>query len=223
MSDSERLKICAIMSCPRLGWQDHFDCVQATLGKFGIPLNKGYGAFWGQHMQDLMEKAIKRGIDWLIALDYDTLMGPPHLDMMLKWMGNRPEADALVPLQPRRNADDVLAFAYGVPGSVTKAAFGDLTPIDAGHFGFTVIRLEAVARMPKPWFMHQPDVTGSWGGGRIDDDIWFWRRFRQSGGRIYLAPDVSVGHLELVATYIDDHGQKQYMAVPKFLKEHCGL
>jgi hypothetical protein len=35
----------------------------------------------------------------------------------------------------------------------------------------------------------------------VDDDIWFWRNWRESGNRVYVSPRVVLGHGEYVVTW----------------------
>jgi hypothetical protein len=64
-----------------------------------------------------------------------------------------------------------------------------------------VISTAALKRMQKPWFWSKPDPEGSWNDGRIDDDIWFWRKWRESGNRVFVSPRVVLGHGEYVVTW----------------------
>jgi hypothetical protein len=55
--------------------------------------------------------------------------------------------------------------------------------------------------MAKPWFHEQPGPDGSWGDGRTDSDISFWRQFKACGNRLYITPRVCIGHGEYVITW----------------------
>lgn len=86
--------------------------------------------------------------------------------------------------------------------SVPREWFGaPVQQVDTAHFGCTIISTAALRRMTKPWFWEQPDKSGSWGDGRIDSDIWFWRQFKASGNRLYITPRVAIGHGEYVITW----------------------
>jgi hypothetical protein len=82
----------------------------------------------------------------------------------------------------------------------------DGTPIkvDTAHFGLTVINLERLKSVKKPWFYSQPDENGDWGEAKIDDDIWFWKQWREAGNSIYIDPNVRVGHMEEMVAVFDE-------------------
>jgi hypothetical protein len=73
--------------------------------------------------------------------------------------------------------------------------------VDSAHFGCTILSTAALKRMQKPWFWEQPDPQGSYGDGRVDSDIGFWRTWRDSGNKCYVTPRVSIGHGEYVVTW----------------------
>jgi hypothetical protein len=51
--------------------------------------------------------------------------------------------------------------------------------------------------MPHPWFCPVPNPDGRWAEGKLDDDIYFWRKLTEHGGKVFLAPRVVIGHCEL--------------------------
>ena len=88
------------------------------------------------------------------------------------------------------------------PNRVPKTHFdADLTPLTTGHFGLTLIRTKALADLPRPWIWSTPAPDGSWGDGRVDDDIYFWRQWEAHGKTLFNANRVVVGHLELMVKW----------------------
>jgi hypothetical protein len=79
----------------------------------------------------------------------------------------------------------------------------ELLPLRSGHFGLTLLRASAFAKMPRPWFLGVPDENGGWGEGRTDDDIYFWRQWLAKGLSLCQANHVRVGHLQLVVSWPD--------------------
>ncbi len=55
--------------------------------------------------------------------------------------------------------------------------------------------------MAKPWFLAEANAEGTFTGGHIDEDIYFWKKFAASGNRLGIATHVSVGHAELMITW----------------------
>lgn len=210
------LKICAVTSIPRVGWNDHWGCVIDALRPLRIPLRRFTGAFWGQCMQNVLEGCVEDGIDWVLTLDYDTMFTAEQLDRLLGWFGESPHIDAIAALQCRRSAKTPLMTIKGQRGVET-----DFTPIkvDTAHFGMTLIRLDALKEIPKPWFKSVPGPDGTWThDDRLDEDIWFWHQWREHGKTVYIAPDVRVGHLELMVSQFDDSIEAQHYYVKDWLR-----
>ena len=69
------------------------------------------------------------------------------------------------------------------------------------HFGCTLIRVEALRKVKKPWFLATPNADGEWEGQKVDDDIHFWKQCQEANLKIGISPKVSIGHLEVVATW----------------------
>ena len=80
----------------------------------------------------------------------------------------------------------------------------DIVEATTGHFGLTIFRRSCFEKLKKPWFLPKPAPDGGWGEGRVDEDIYFWQNFEASGCKLGLAPQVKLGHLELIVTYPGD-------------------
>ena len=73
--------------------------------------------------------------------------------------------------------------------------------------------------MKKPWFYEQADPSGSWGEGRVDSDIGFWRQWKASGNKAYVTPRVSIGHGEYVVTWPGkDLGKPVFQWTSEYMK-----
>jgi hypothetical protein len=90
----------------------------------------------------------------------------------------------------------------------------------SAHFGLTLIRVDALRKTPKPWFMSKPDDNGDWEDGRFDDDIWFWHNWRAAGNTLYVAPSVSIGHLEETVAAFDKDLNPIHMYVHQWREEN---
>jgi hypothetical protein len=193
------MNIMAALSTPRLGFDDNFMCAFQHFPSRGIRILKLKGAYWEQCMERAIEKVLASGADAVLTCDYDTVFtGRRHrrADRAAEW---HPEADAIAPLQVSRNGEPMLSLE---DGPVTPAALaGQLTRIRTAHFGLTLIRASAFAKMGKPWFWSQPDAKGGWGNGRRDADLGFWDKFAEAGCQLYSANRVAVGHLELMVLW----------------------
>lgn len=200
--ESRDIKIAACIGVPRIGWNDHWGCVEEALRPWNIPLHRHTGAFWGHNIQTVIERLIAIDVDWALTLDYDSMFTSRDISRLFEIMGENPHIDAVSALQTRRGCQQVLC-SNGESGVETDMK----TPFKArtAHFGLTLIRLERLKELPKPWFWDQPSASGSWSDDdRVDADIYFWREWEKHGRTLYIAPDVRIGHLEVMVSYMDD-------------------
>jgi hypothetical protein len=205
------------MSVPMCGWNPHWGCTADALSALNIPIRLAYGAYWHQTMSNLLEDCIDGGLDWVVTLDYDSVFSPEQLNSLIGRFGSRSDVDALAALQCKRSTDEVpLMTTFGkreleiATTTHTCRTCGtqstmqrDLIRADTAHFGLTLIRLDALKRVPKPWMVGKPDANGSYRTlGRTDPDIAFWREWEKAGNTLYVDPDVAIGHLQpMVAEY----------------------
>ena len=133
-------------------------------------------------------------------------------------LGGNPDIDAIAPLQCKRKNDTPLLTM--ADGKTQIEVDGRPFQVETAHFGCTLIRTEAIVKTEKPWFKSEPDKDGGWGEGRIDDDIWFWRQWKKAGNTVYVAPDVRVGHLQLMVEDFDETMQPRVRTVDDWRNEH---
>lgn len=203
------MKVAALVSVPRLGWQDNFGSAQRGLrcDDFDIPLYRFGGAFWHYGMQNGLEEFIQRGLDWALAMDYDTVFDSDDVRELLILAAQYPDAAAIVPLQAKRGFDDMLFtmadhFGRIRPEMPISAFDDDLTEINSGHFGLTMINLNKLKLLPKPWLDCQPNEHGEWRDGRTDADVYFWDMLKKHQRKFYQANRVRIGHLQLVVSWV---------------------
>lgn len=204
------IKIKGVMSVPRIGWNDAGVAIDNTLRPFGIHCERFNGVFWGQCMQRAFEHAVAEGVDWILALDYDSMPLPEHLSHMMDMFAAHPEIDALAPLQMRRGQDYPLMTQAG---KTEIEITGEPIKVHTAHFGMTLLRVDALKDLPKPWFISKPDDKGEWSDDRQDDDIWFWHQWRIAGKTVYVDPDARIGHLELMVSEFDDDMQAKHIPI----------
>lgn len=198
----EVLRVRAVMSIPRVGWNDSWVSIQKALTPLKIPVETFNGVFWGQCMQRAFMNALADGIDWLLCIDYDSVFTATHVDTLLGLLGSRPEIDALAALQARRGSED--APLMTIAGQKRIQVTGDPVKVATAHFGLTLLRMDCLKKVDKPWFFSQPDEKGEYGNARMDDDIWFWHQWRKADNNIYVAPNVRIGHLQLMVSEFDE-------------------
>lgn len=208
------IKTAAVMSVPRLGFMDNFFCAIEALMPNKVTLRKQTGAFWGQCIERAMEECVKDGVDWILTIDYDSIFTKEDVAALIKLAQENPDADAIAPIQAHRTKPEPLMTMNGPDGKkLGQVAFDtfnpEMTQIATAHFGLTMIRVESLKKMPKPWFHSTPADDGTWGEGRTDDDIYFWRIWGKEGNTLYLANRVPIGHAELMVRWPG----KDFMAI----------
>jgi len=198
------VRVEAVFSMPRLGFNDNFFTWAQALMPLGIRPTKVTGAFWDQCMERVFEQFVDK-CEYLLTIDYDTVFSAKTVEALLTlamWSG----ADAIAPLQVKREANAVM---FALPGNTpeTKTEVKDdwfakpVQWVETAHFGLTFIRAEALKRTPRPWFVETANEQGTFTGGHCDADIAFWRAFAAAGNKLGLATHVSVGHAELMITW----------------------
>ena len=201
-----RLKMSAVLSCPSVGWNDHWGCVTEALRPWNIPIRKGKGAYWHQTMQMLLKSSVDAGEDTVLTLDYDSVFKRWHFARLLHAFLTTPEADAMAAFQVRRGSIETALCAPINPEITRFTLDGKPIEVASAHFGMTLIKTEALKRMPKPWFWSTPDENGDFGDGRIDADINFWRKFRECGNRVFVDPFCNIGHLQVLVSEFVQQG-----------------
>lgn len=197
------VRVHAVMSTPRLGFMDNFACWMQSLVPLGIVPSKVTGAFWGQCLQRVIEEHIDE-CEWILTIDYDTFFSKQDVELLFALAMNF-QCDALTGFQTKRDDGRPMITLLGTQesppdgGKTTLPAEWFAHPVqqvDAIHFGCTVISAAALKRTPKPWFLDEADPKGSWGDGRVDADMYFWKNFRKAGNRVFVTPRVTLGHGE---------------------------
>lgn len=203
-----QMKVAAVMSVPRLGFQDNMQCAFGVFYGMRIPLINVQGAFWGQCLERGIQMMIDSGYEIILTVDYDTVFARADVEALLRIMHEHPEATAVVPLQVGRGNRMLLTSMKGRSGapranvSLTEL-YQDTIKVATGHFGLTALRVRDLLEIGHPWFQDHPNEDGQWGPGRTDADIWFWKLLERAGKTTLLANRVVVGHLELLATWPD--------------------
>lgn len=209
------ITIAALMSSPRIAWTDAFVPIVTCLSHFQIPLWRAGGAWWHHGMDVLFAKAVEHGVDIVWTLDYDSVATIPQMVRMFRYMQKRPDIDALCPMQVGFSGD----LLVGIEGERRSLSAETLpVQVDMAHFGCTLIRVKAIAATPRPWFREVPDSQGGWDGDdKVDADAAFWRAFKAAGQRVYVAPDVRVGHLGVMVKSVERDGAYTVSTVGQWL------
>lgn len=198
------IRVAAVMSTPRLGFTDNFFCVTSALTPHGISPTKVTGAFWGQCLQRAMEQVVDKN-DVILTIDFDTVFNAKTVEALVALLMHS-GFDAIAPLQVKREANAVMLALVGVSPDEKTTVDADffskpVQPVETAHFGLTLLRTEALKKMPKPWFVEKANDRGTFDGEHQDADIGFWRAWKAAGNTLGIATNVSVGHAELMITW----------------------
>lgn len=202
---STQKKVSAFMTAPRYENTLARNHIELAFRKSGIPLQVSGGVFYGQCMQKMFNQALDNGCEVGITVDFDSMFTVDHVRRLLGVLCSNDHIDAVAAFQCRRGAGTPLATIKGQ----TSVEWDGHSPLEAttAHFGLTAIDMTKLANTPKPWFYAQPDNDGEWDENKIDDDIWFWKQWREAGNSIYIDPGNRIGHLEEVVTEFNDEMQ----------------
>ncbi len=225
-SEKQRVEIPRIACCTstgRLGFMANMYTMPKIFMERKIEILKYDGAFWGQCLERGMEEACRLGAEWIVTLDYDTVFTGDQFDELCYLMATNTDADAIAPWQCKRECDDPLVFIADEDGQrrteIPLSEFcEDLYPVKTAHFGCTLLRVDALKRLTKPWFSHIPNKDGCWGEGRVDEDINFWHKWQAAGNTLFMANHVPIGHLQQVATWPDEAFRPFHQYVTDFQK-----
>jgi hypothetical protein len=215
----------AIMSLPRVSWTETMTHLYESLSNLQIPFTKATGVFWSQSLQRMMQQLVdKDDLKYILTMDYDSIFDAKDILRLWQIMEDNPDIGALCPLQIGRDRDQVLMNLVDAEGKPINRfepslLYNEALDISMGHFGLTLIRVDALKRLPKPWFWGQPNKDGDWTEGRVDDDVYFWRKMRENGQRVCVTPKVRLGHLQLMITWPSDDLRTIHQYVGKYYED----
>ena len=196
----EGLKIEMVMTHPRVGFMETAMSAVKVASALKIPMRDVDGAYFDKGMEGLLRRSALDGFDYTISVDYDSVFSENEVLRLIALAEQHPEADAIAALQSRRENDMVLAHVENVKGP--SDIEHPIVPARSAHFGLTIFRCKAFdnPELPNPLMIHQPGENG-YGDGCVDADVAFWRSWTAAGNTLFIAPRVSVGHIEMMVTW----------------------
>lgn len=218
-------KVAAVISMPRLGFNDFWACAYQELNAVGIPLRKMTGAYWDRDLAIGMQGALDdEDPEWILTADYDTVFTRHQVRDLLSIATRYPHADAIAPLQTARHHDAPLFTARLPDGQLVQnvdraqIAEGEIMKVESAHFGLTLLRSSKLRALPKPWFSRKFDENGAYGDNGCDPDVNFWRHWKAAGNTLYVALRVPVGHCELMVRWPDQNLEATFQRPSEFWK-----
>ncbi len=203
------VKVAALMTAPRYESVWARSSIERVLQQCKIPLAVSGGVFYGQCMQRMFSDVLSKNCDFILTVDFDSIFTVQHVQRLIGYAVNRENIDAITAVQPKRGSGTILATR----GREEELIWDGANPIQvkSAHFGLTVIRVDALRRVEKPYFFGKPDSDGDWLTDKIDDDVWFWKQWEKAGNSLYIDPGSRLGHLEEVVTIFDEQMQLQHI------------
>ena len=202
---NRNVKVSAVMTAGRQEITWCRNQIENALRKLGIPLTVSGGVYYGQCMQKMLENLLKTDCEYVVTIDGDSVFKPEQLHRLVSVIVQESHTiDALASLQVRRGMKKMLGT---LAGHRTLQGNGYPVKVDTAHFGLTVLSIEKLRQVAKPWFFCQPDANGEWDGqDKIDSDVWFWKQWKEAGNSLHIDLDCRIGHTEeMVVMFNDDH------------------
>lgn len=209
-----RNEISGVMSVPRLGFSANHKCLNILCANTGILFYEAEGVYWGQ----VMNKALSDSVDktpYILTCDYDSGFCVNDVIQLYKIMESRPDIGALAAFQMQRVLERAIC-GYRTEDTTDgyipiEIMESDTFEVNYAHFGLTLFRSELFKTLPKPWFNAYAGADGDWGNDRVDEDIHFWRNWREAGNTVHIANKIVIGHMELMMVFPDQMMNKIYM------------
>lgn len=205
-------KVAAVTSVPRLGFQVHAGILERAFSdpRMLVLRTGGAGINWGAAMQNGFNSLIRSGADYLITIDYDSIFTNEDVKELLRLAVRYPDADAIAGWQASRWREhkplagiQMETGQWGGGVSIEEMKAKDLTRVDNTVYGLTIIKVAAIQKMEKPWFLDIPNSMGEWEYGKTDADSYFWHKFKEAGNTLFMANRVRIGHLHEDVLWID--------------------
>lgn len=215
---TQPVKVVGVMTAPRYECVWARSTIQHAFQRCGIHITVSGGALYGQSMQNAMQTAVDAGADYIVTVDFDSVITAENVRDLLGWLADRGDIDAIASYQSHRTEPRPLLTLQNRNQPSFHWDKHNPIQVATAHFGLTAIRVSALKEVAKPWFYSKPDANGNWGEGRIDDDIWFWRQWEAAGKTLYVHPGIRIGHMAEVILGFDENlsiiheTQKQWSA-----------
>lgn len=198
--EKRNVKVSAVMTAPRHEIVLARNWIEKAMKRIGIPMTISGGVFYGQCMQKMFVDLVEQDIDYVLTVDFDSMFTAKHVQRLLDIISHTEGVDAIAAIQPKRGDGTILAAR-----DKEEQLKWDGAPVQvkSAHFGLTVIDIQKLKTVPKPWFWAHPNADGDWEGTKIDDDVWFWKQWHEAGLKVFIDPGCRLGHLEEMVTVYD--------------------
>jgi hypothetical protein len=154
------------------------------------------GADRGRSRNQLVQRSLERGSEWILFLDDDHSFPPTLLKGLLA------HDEPVVASLYLQRVDPFLPIAYDRkdengsywPIDITKEGQHGLVPVVGAGTGGMLIRSEVFREVAYPWFVHTTEQS---------EDLYFCDRLAEAGIPMYVDLDARLGHLAVFNIYPD--------------------
>lgn len=164
--------------------------------------------------EKLVERAIEGGRTHLLFLDHDMRFDPRAVDLLFSRRHPAVATNYLIKRQPPETPDFVAVSLDGRRVATTPEKTG-IQEVAYTGFGVSLFEVEAVKKLPRPWFCPRFCQDGFGAGHYTTEDNPFYEALRTAGYTCYVDHDASklVGHVGDYEWRWDRDWQKQVYSV----------
>lgn len=211
-------KCAAVISMPRLGFNDFWECAVSYLGRM-MPVRRITGAYWDANLIQAIEESLEASDpEWILTADYDSVFDADQVLGLLDLAARHPEADAIAPIQTARWHDRPMWTVQAASGAkVSEVRREDLMQAElmesaSAHFGLTLLRASKLKALPQPWMQRR------YGHEQRDPDVDFWHNWKAAGHTLFTALRIPIGHCELMVRWPDINLEAIHQRPSEFFK-----
>jgi len=160
------------------------------LGDVKLHLNFRKGVYVHDNRNFIVDEALKAGATHLMFIDTDVTFEPDGIMKLLSAnkdiIGGMYNMRSLPLTTTIKFIDDKGDFVKASADSIPKVPFRCY----AVPTGFTLIRLECLKKIPKPYF-----EFSTWKGKLMGEDVRFCQKANEAGIEVWCDPTIRIGHI----------------------------
>lgn len=179
--------------------------IPAKVSNVDFDFVRGYDC--ARARNNIAEKAIEGGYDYVLMIDSDTVVP----DYTLASFFETEPGDLLLGIYPRKDDShktELFSFSCSDYTEANRYGFNELRKmcdihnayrmkVMGGGFGCALISVELLRRLPKPWFLYVTYPNGE----ALSEDLYFCEQMHKIGADIRIDTRVFCGHITKYTKY----------------------
>jgi len=138
-------------------------------------------------------QAIKNGSDYIFFIDDDMTFGANTLDLLMAHEKEVVGVNLHSRCLPLKSTIIFLPESYNLDGESFEPTIPDhLFEVEGVTGGCLLIDLSIMDKLEKPWFGFETNEVGI---TTLGEDVWFARRARKAGFKVWCDPTIEVKHI----------------------------